>query len=67
MLVETRSELAGKAVTMVFARDVGQVRDVLRIEDEAEQVYPSIADAIAAMTDPGPDAPGATSSPAPTR
>ncbi len=67
MLVETRSELAGKGVRMVFARDVGQVRDVLRIEDEAEPVYPSIADAIAATADPGPCAPGATSSPAPTR
>jgi high affinity sulfate transporter 1 len=50
MLVETREELAGRGVTLVYARDVGQVRDVLATQDaDAARVYPSVAAAVEAI------------------
>jgi hypothetical protein len=50
MLVETREELTGRGVALVYARDVGQVRDVLATQDaDAARVYPSVAAAVEAI------------------
>ena len=58
MLAEMREELAGQGVRLVYARDVGQVRDILAMEDATGQVYPSIPAALAAIAaDPPPVSP----------
>ena len=53
MLLRLREELAGRGVTLVLARDIGQVRDVLERSTEAgalpTSVYPSVAEAVAAL------------------
>ncbi|MCI0584898.1 MAG: STAS domain-containing protein, partial [Chloroflexi bacterium] len=48
MLAEVREELAGRRVSLVYARDIGQVRDVLRAEGDDVAVYPTITAAIQA-------------------
>ena len=49
MLVEAREELRRTGSTLVYARDVGQVRDVLRAGGDVDAaVYPSIAAALEA-------------------
>ena len=49
MLVRLREELADGGVHLIVARDVGQVRDVLRrTGDEQRHVYPTIPEAVAA-------------------
>ena len=59
MLVETREELAGRGVTLVYARDVGQVRDVMRTQDpDAARVYPSVAAAVEAIRSASGEATG---------
>jgi SulP family sulfate permease len=47
MLSEVVADLQARGVTLVFARDVGQVRDILRIEDADVVLYPSVAAAVA--------------------
>ena len=53
------SSAAGVGVAL--ARDVGQVRDILRLEGVAAPMYPSVAGAVTALgtppTMPSPDAP----------
>ena len=58
MLSEVREELHGRGVELVYARDVGQVRDVLGLEDRTGRVYPSIAAALEAAA--GAESPAAT-------
>jgi high affinity sulfate transporter 1 len=54
MLVETREELDGQGVALVYARDVGQVRDVLQTQDaDAARIYPSVAAAVAQISGGG--------------
>ncbi len=61
MLVETREDLAGRGVALVYARDVGQVRDVLRTQDaDAATVYPSVAAAVGEVRSPPHNPPGPT-------
>jgi high affinity sulfate transporter 1 len=51
MLRELRQDLARDGTSLVYARDVGQVRDVLKVEDGSElPLYPTVADAVAAAT-----------------
>lgn len=53
MLSELRDDLERNGVRMVLARDVGQVRDLIRRElgeDALRDAYPSVAAAIAALT-----------------
>ena len=52
MLVELTGDLRRQVVELVIARDVGQVRDVLRrAEGDATlpRAYPSVQDAVAAI------------------
>ena len=50
MLSGLRSDLDREGVTLALARDIGAVRDVLRRSDvELEHVYPSVAEAVAAL------------------
>ena len=52
MLAELRTQLGAEGVTLVIARDIGQVRDVLRHTGEAtstEQVYPTLDTAVDAV------------------
>ncbi len=53
MLLRLREDLAARGVTLVLARGVGQVRDVLERSVEADalapSVYPSVAEAVAAL------------------
>ncbi|HEY4098570.1 MAG TPA: STAS domain-containing protein, partial [Baekduia sp.] len=53
MLSDAAAELRGRGVALMLVHDVGQVRDVLRAvvgEDaELQTVYPTIADALAAV------------------
>jgi MFS superfamily sulfate permease-like transporter len=66
MLNDTAVELRDRGVTLLLVHDVGQVRDVLRsVVDEDPQlqtVYPTIAEALAAVTPPSP---GSGESPSP--
>ena len=62
MLADAREELAGRGVRLVYARDVGQVRDMLGMEDTAGQVYPSIREALDAVASGPPPAPPRSSS-----
>jgi MFS superfamily sulfate permease-like transporter len=55
MLRELREDLARDGTSLVYARDVGQVRDVLKVEDGAElPLYPTVADAVAAAAATAP-------------
>jgi anti-anti-sigma regulatory factor len=61
MLVLLTGDLRRSGVELVIARDVGQVRDVLRrAEDGASlpRAYPSVRDAVEAVTDPESPAQG---------
>lgn len=65
MLVELTGDLRRRGVELVLARDVGQVRDVLRRADTAATLphaYPTVQAAIEALSDgsrPGdPESPG---------
>ena len=61
MLVEAREDLASRGVALVYARDVGQVRDVLRTQDaDGARIYPSVAAAVAEVRSAPHDAPGPT-------
>jgi SulP family sulfate permease len=51
MLAEAREELAGRNVRLAYARDVGQVRDVLGMEGTTDDGFPSIRAAIDALGD----------------
>lgn len=56
MLAELREDLQVRGSRLALARDLGQVRELLRRElgpDALPDVYPSIAAAAAALTDPG--------------
>jgi SulP family sulfate permease len=56
MLSELRDDLERDGVRLVLARDVGQVRDLIRRELGEEALrdsYPSVAAAIAALTSQG--------------
>ena len=61
MLVELTATLAARGVTLVVARDIGQVRDVLRVTDgAAPAVFAEVDAAVAALgsgpsTDPSTD------------
>jgi anti-anti-sigma factor len=58
MLIEVAGDLRRFGVELVITRDVGQVRDVLRrAEDGAPlpRAYPSVRDAVEAVT--GPESP----------
>jgi SulP family sulfate permease len=46
MLADAREELAGRGLRLLYARDVGQVRDILGMEDSTGEVYPSIRAAL---------------------
>ena len=49
MLVQLAGELDRNGVTLLVARDIGQVRDVLDRTDEAiGRIYPTVDDAVAA-------------------
>jgi len=48
MLDEVHEELAGRDIALVIAHDVGQVRDILRVDRNEIPVYPSILAAVAA-------------------
>ena len=52
MLGNLRDELDASGVRLYVARDVGQVRDVLRRTGEDRRVYPSVGEAVAAATKP---------------
>jgi high affinity sulfate transporter 1 len=55
MLRELREDLARDGTSLVYARDVGQVRDVLKVEDGAElPLYPTVAEAVAAAAATAP-------------
>ncbi len=56
MLADEREELAGRGLRLIYARDVGQVRDMLGMEDATGRVYPSIR---AALDDIAATAPAA--------
>jgi MFS superfamily sulfate permease-like transporter len=45
-LAQLRGDLERDGVRLLVARDVGQVRDVLRREDGEHTVYPSVEDAV---------------------
>ena len=53
MLLRLRDELAARGIALVLARGVGQVRDVLERSAESDAlapgVYPSVAEAVAAL------------------
>jgi sulfate permease, SulP family len=53
MLLELQTDLARDGVELVLARDVGQVRDVLRTEggDRAIATYPTVSEAVAAVSE----------------
>jgi SulP family sulfate permease len=52
---ELRATLARRAVTLVVARDVGQVEDVLRVAGDAElPLYPTVTAAVDAVRRPEP-------------
>jgi sulfate permease, SulP family len=53
MLLDLRADLDRDGVELVLARDVGQVRDVLRSEagDRAIVTYPGVAEAVAAVSE----------------
>ena len=53
MLGRLRDELDARGVRLYVARDVGQVRDVLRRTGEDRRVYPTIADAVRAADERG--------------
>ncbi len=57
MLVELTATLAARGVSLVVARDIGQVRDVLRATDgDAPRVFAEVDAAVAALgTDPSTD------------
>jgi MFS superfamily sulfate permease-like transporter len=58
MLIELAQDLERSGVRLVIARDVGQVRDVLRRTEgdtPLPRAYPTVQDAIAAVT--GPESP----------
>lgn len=68
MLAELREDLQVRGGRLVLARDLGQVRDLMRRElgpDALPDVYPSVAAALADLTSredaAGPGAPSATS------
>jgi len=46
MLADTREELAGRGLRLLYARDVGQVRDMLGLEGATGQVFPSVRAAL---------------------
>jgi SulP family sulfate permease len=50
MLVGLSEELDREHVRFVVARDVGQVRDVLRHVGDGEAPLPSVSDAVEAVT-----------------
>lgn len=53
MLAELREDLAVRGSRLVLARDLGQVRELMRRElgeDGVADVYPTVADAVAALT-----------------
>ena len=52
MLGNLRDELDASGVRLYVARDVGQVRDVLRRTGEDRRVYPSVGEAVAAASEP---------------
>jgi SulP family sulfate permease len=54
MLADVREELAERGLRLLYARDVGQVRDMLGMEDAAGRVYPSIRAALDAVQTPPP-------------
>jgi hypothetical protein len=58
MLLRLREDLGARGVTLVLARGVGQVRDVLERSAEADAllpgVYPSVAEAVAALQTAAP-------------
>ena len=61
MVDETRAELPSAGKELVAAREIGQVRDVLRLEGDGMPIHPSIRaalDAVAAQPDAGPGPPG---------
>jgi sulfate permease, SulP family len=50
MLVELRDELEREGVQLALARDVGQVRDVLRRSGRVGITYPTVTEAVEALT-----------------
>ena len=57
LLESTRYELSRHGVTLVHARDVGQVRDVLRRSEPVGHslaIYPTVQTAVDALTDAAP-------------
>ena len=54
MLADVREELAARGLRLLYARDVGQVRDMLGMEDSTGRVYPSISAALDAVATPPP-------------
>ena len=59
MLADLREELASRGLRLLYARDVGQVRDMLGMEDATGRVYPSISAALEALAAPPPPKAGA--------
>ena len=52
MLVEAGEQLAATGVELAVAHDIGQVRDVLRADEQADasvKVYPTVAAAVDAL------------------
>ena len=63
MLVQLARDLDRDGVTLLVARDIGQVRDVLdRTDETAGRIFPTVEDAVAAARAdrPGISAPGRT-------
>lgn len=60
MLAELREDLASRGQRLLLARDIGQVRDLIRRdagERLTDDVYPSVGAALAAVPDPATDSP----------
>lgn len=60
MLVELTATLRGQGVELVIARDVGQVRDLLRLVEppgDVPAVHPTVDDAVATLSTAPPDDP----------
>ena len=64
MLGELERDLSRGGVRLLVARDVGQVRDVLRqAEPDGPAGYPTVDEAVAAAAVPAEDAPAADPGP----
>ncbi|GAA4921818.1 high affinity sulfate transporter 1 [Actinomycetospora succinea] len=51
MLIELTTTLRAQGVTLAIARDIGQVRDLLRLTDEsAATVFPTVDEAVLSLT-----------------